>query len=70
MSDAAWGQDLRFRATDPVPPMNGPTFAAEDIDDLGVELCLTVWHRLQKPMRGISLDEWRRKNRRWWRRGR
>jgi hypothetical protein len=48
---------LGFQATDPLPPMSGPTFAAEDIDDLGVGFCLTIWQRLQIEKRGKSLSE-------------
>jgi hypothetical protein len=35
------------RATDPQPPHNGITFAKEDIDELGLELCFLVWERTQ-----------------------
>lgn len=35
-----------FQTTDPTPPMSGPVFAAEDIDELGLGLCLKVWRRV------------------------
>ena len=38
-----------FRATDWLPPMSGPCFAKEDIDDLGLPLCVTIWERLNRP---------------------
>ena len=30
------------------PPPDWPSFAAEDVDDLGLGLCLKLWQRLQR----------------------
>lgn len=35
-----------FVATDPTPPMNGYEFDGEDIDELGLDLCIRVADRI------------------------
>ena len=45
-----------FVATDPVPPSNGPTFAAEDIEECGLELLYRAWMRLSVTSRVILTE--------------
>jgi hypothetical protein len=45
-----------FQATDPLPPHPGPSFDAEDIEELGIDGCLKVWHRKNMREGAIYLD--------------
>ncbi len=47
---------LGFQATDPIPPMTGPTFDAEDIKEHGLPLLLTVWERVVLTSQSETFD--------------